>query len=53
MMLVELGEVSAAANVEGAIEKVICHEEVTTVSALSGIPTDEWGDRVVEQMRLL
>ena len=53
MMLDYLGEVSAASNVECAIEKVLCSEDVTAVNAASGIPTDEWGDRVVEQMRLL
>ncbi len=53
MMLDELGEVSSASNVESAIEKVLCDDDVTSVSASSGIPTDEWGDRVIEQMRLL
>ena len=53
MMLDYLGEVSAASNIKCAIEKTLCSEDVTAVNASSGIPTDEWGDRVVEQMRQL
>lgn len=53
MMLDELGQTSSAAKIEQAIEKVLSSEEVTSVSASSGISTSEWGDRVIEALRQL
>ena len=53
MMLDHLGEAGASARVEGAIESVLQAKDVTSVSASSGISTDEWGDRVVEKIRSL
>ena len=53
MMLDELGQSSSAAKIEQAIEKVLSSEDVTSVSASSGISTSEWGDRVIEALRQL
>ena len=53
MMLDELGQTSSAAKIEQAIEKVLSSEDVTSVSASSGISTSEWGDRVIEALRQL
>ena len=53
MMLDHLGEAGASARVEGAVESVLQDKDVTSVSASSGISTDEWGDRVVEKIRSL
>jgi isocitrate/isopropylmalate dehydrogenase len=53
MMLDHLGEAGASARVEGAVESVLQGKDVTSVSAASGISTDEWGDRVVEKIRSL
>ena len=53
MMLDELGESSSAAKIEQAIEKVLSSDDVTSVSASSGISTIEWGDRVIEALRQL
>ena len=53
MMLDHLGEGAASARIEGAIEAVLRQDDVTSVSASSGISTDEWGDRVLEMIRSL
>lgn len=53
MMLDELGQTSSAAKIEQAIEKVLSSEDVSSVSASSGISTSEWGDRVIEALRQL
>ncbi|MBC8261622.1 MAG: 3-isopropylmalate dehydrogenase [Planctomycetia bacterium] len=53
MMLHELGEISSASKIEHAIEKVLNREDVNSVSASSGVSTDEWGDRVIEALRQL
>ena len=53
MMLDELGQTSSAVKIEQAIEKVLSSEDVTSVSASSGISTSEWGDRVIEALRQL
>lgn len=53
MMLDELGQTSSASKIEQAIEKVLSSDEVTSVSASSGVSTSEWGDRVIEALRQL
>ncbi|OUU22902.1 MAG: 3-isopropylmalate dehydrogenase [Planctomycetia bacterium TMED53] len=53
MMLDELGQTSSAAKIEQAIEKVLSSDDVTSVSASSGISTSEWGDRVIEALKQL
>lgn len=53
MMLDHLGEENAACSIESAIEGVMRSDDVTSVSASSGVSTDEWGDRVIEQIRSL
>ena len=53
MMLDELGQTSSAAKIQQAIEKVLSSEDVSSVSASSGISTSEWGDRVIEALRQL
>ncbi len=47
MMLDHLGEPNSAMRVERAIESVLSADDVTSMSAKSGISTGEWGDRVL------
>ena len=47
MMLDHLGEGDSARKVELAIEKVLQSDDVTSMSASSGISTSQWGDRVL------
>jgi 3-isopropylmalate dehydrogenase len=50
MMLEHLGESAAAARVERAVEAVLRSDDVTTMSASSGITTSGWGDRVLAEL---
>ncbi len=52
MMLDHLGETVSAGRVERAIERVLCDKSVTSMSATCGISTSEWGDRVLEALRM-
>ena len=50
MMLEYLGEESAAERIQAAIEKLVADGTFTSFDASSGISTQEFGDRITEQV---
>ena len=51
MMLDFLGEVDAAARVEGAVAKLLASGEIRSADARSGVSTSDMGDRIVTAIR--